>query len=284
MGDKVWMAQYVLGIEGVALLRHWLIGDEKIVEERLREICGICERLDEAPFSEVLEVPEMSVGEAYADWSKTYDTVANPLIEVEEPHVRLLIEEIEPSKALDAACGTGRHARYLRERGHMVVGVDGSAQMLEKARSRVPGADFRVGDLSDLPLGDESVDFAVCSLALAHLPELLPAIRELARVVRVGGRIVLSDIHPMFVALGAQALFRTAEGRFGFARNYYHPHSTYLDSFEAAGLRLRRCLEPLLTEADAAMIDSNSLIPAGARRAALVGLPGVLIWELELPK
>ena len=54
---------------------------------------------------------------------------------------------------------------------------------------------------------------AVSLLALIHLPDLGPAIRELARVVRVGGRIVVSDIHPMFVALGAQALFRAEEGR-----------------------------------------------------------------------
>jgi len=283
MRKNVRVAQFALGMEGLGLLRQWLVGEEKDIEDRIRRICGMCERLDEPPLSEVLEVSELGVGEAYADWSKTYDTAPNPLIDIEESYVYAVLDGIEPGNALDAACGTGRHARYLRERGHMVVGVDGSPEMLDKARARVPGADFRVGDLSDLPLQDASVDLAVCSLALTHLPNLGPPIRELARVVRAGGRIVLSDIHPIYVALGGQALFQKTDGRLGFARNYYHPHSVYLESFEAAGLRLRRCQEPLLTDAETAALDRPSLIPEGARGSAMVGLPSLLIWELEPP-
>src|SRR5690606_42106714 len=59
---------------------------------------------------------------------------------------------------------------------------------------------------------DASVDAAVCGLALVHLPDLRPAFAELARVVRPGGRIVVSGVHPFLVALGWQAQFTAADG------------------------------------------------------------------------
>ena len=94
--------------------------------------------------------------------------------------------------------------------------------MLEKARTRVPDAEFRIGELAALGLDAGSVDLAVCSLALTHLADPAPAIAELARVVRPGGHIVLSDIHPCWVALGAQAAFRDVDERRGYVQNHVH--------------------------------------------------------------
>jgi SAM-dependent methyltransferase len=98
-------------------------------------------------------------------------------------------------------------ATRLTASGHRTAGVDCSAAMLAIARRKVPQADFRIGDLTRLPLQDGSVDVAVCALALTHRPDPEPAIAELARVVRPGGTIVLSDAHPAFVQLQGQALF-----------------------------------------------------------------------------
>jgi ubiquinone/menaquinone biosynthesis C-methylase UbiE len=120
----------------------------------------------------------------------------------------LLLGKLEPGSALDAACGTGRQAAVLAELGHRVLGVDATPEMLERARERVPQAEFRIGSLTDLPAESASFDLAVCSLALTHLEEPAPAIAELARAVRPAGRIVISDVHPTWIALGAQAAYR----------------------------------------------------------------------------
>jgi len=77
------------------------------------------------------------------------------------------LDALPPGTALDAACGTGRHARYLHARGHRVIGVDASPAMLEVAREALPDADLRLGNLTALPLETASVDLAVCSLAAA---------------------------------------------------------------------------------------------------------------------
>ena len=122
-----------------------------------------------------------------------------------------------PSTVLDAACGSGRHSVDLATRGHAVIGVDQSLEMLTLAREKVPDGRFLPGDLSALPLDDASVDAALCALALVHVVDVRQAIGELARVVRPGGRIVITDVHPVLVMLGWQAQFPTVDGR-GFMR------------------------------------------------------------------
>lgn len=115
-----------------------------------------------------------------------------------------------PGVALDAACGTGRYTEYLAGRGHQVIGVDSSPDMLAHARTRVPNADLRQGDLHLLPVPDDHVDIVVCALALTHLPDVGPAITEFARVLRPGGHLVITDVHHELVALGSVPRVRSA--------------------------------------------------------------------------
>ena len=61
--------------------------------------------------------------------------------------VREIVETLPVGVALDAACGTGRYAEFLAERGHRVIGVDGSPDMLARACTRVPPGEFLLGDL-----------------------------------------------------------------------------------------------------------------------------------------
>jgi SAM-dependent methyltransferase len=76
--------------------------------------------------------------------------------------------------------GTGRHSAHLVELGHRVIGVDSSPDMLDRARERVPQAEFITGELHQLPFPDDHFDLAVCSLALTHVRDLGP--RPLGRL------------------------------------------------------------------------------------------------------
>lgn len=82
-----------------------------------------------------------------------------------------------------------------------MIGVDSSEAMLPRARSKLPGVDFRLGELTALPLEDGHVVGAVCALPLSHLQEIGPAISELVRVLRPGGRLVVSNSHPFATAI-----------------------------------------------------------------------------------
>ena len=72
--------------------------------------------------------------------------------------------------ALDAACGTGRHAAYLAQLGHQVIGVDSSPEMLAVAREKLPDVEIHLADLNALPVADDGVDVVVCAFALTHVP------------------------------------------------------------------------------------------------------------------
>jgi len=154
--------------------------------------------------------------------------------------------------------------------------------MLALARRRSPGAHFREGRLEALPFDDDNFDLAVCALALTHLPALGPPVSELARVVRPGGRLVLTGMHPMLSALGGDALFSHPDGQPLFVRESTHLHCGWLEAFAATGLHVRACAEPAWRADTAAMIGKAARRIPEALEQALVGLPCVLVWELEV--
>jgi SAM-dependent methyltransferase len=96
----------------------------------------------------------------------------------------------------DLGCGTGALAAALAARVRKVVAVDQSAEMLRAARRRLAGAanvEIHDARLEALPLRDASCDAAVAVLVLSYLPEPAAALREAARVLRPGGRLVVVE-------------------------------------------------------------------------------------------
>lgn len=89
--------------------------------------------------------------------------------------------------ALDTACSTGRFVRILADLDHGAVGVDGSADMLQLARGRVPEGDFHMGSVGQLPLADRSVEVAACAPTLNHASQLGPVFAE--AIKGLGARI-----------------------------------------------------------------------------------------------
>ena len=273
------IGELLLGIEGLALLRLSLTGEVAEQRERVNEIRLILQRIDDSrEFAEFLNEPEYNISEGYQLWSETYDRPLR-LFPIEEPIMHRLLDTFPPSLVLDAACGTGRYSVHLFHRGHQIIGVDQSPAMLARAKKKLPSGDFRRGDLSALPLDSGSVDGVVCALSMIHLNDIEGAISELARVVRPGGRVIISDVHPFLILLGWRAQFRAPTGNEGFMRLNAHLPSDYCHAFTAAGLHVRTCYEPLLTE-EAAVTFSPDHFP-DANRAAFGGLPGVIVWDTE---
>jgi ArsR family transcriptional regulator len=98
----------------------------------------------------------------------------------------------------DLGCGTGFLSTALAHRGARVIAVDHSARMLAAARKGPlgRGVEFRRGELDALPLADGEVDAAFSNLVWHHLPDVAAAAREVFRVVKRGGTVVVSDLEP----------------------------------------------------------------------------------------
>lgn len=136
-------------------------------------------------------------------------------------------------RAIDVACGTGRLTIALAERVGpfgRVVGVDRSTGMIELARAAARDlvqVEFVVADALALPVEDGSFDAATIAFGLRNLPDFEAGFRELARVVRPGGRVVCLELTQPRPAIWAKT-FRALFGRLApLAGRLYGVGDTY---------------------------------------------------------
>lgn len=235
---------YLLGLEGIALLRAFAgEHDRDFTMARLAEIRALLDSSEE--LGEGAVVDPIPTTEGYGGWAESYDEPGNQLVDLEQPIVREIIDGLPARVALDAACGTGRHSAYLASSGHTVIGVDSSPAMLERARAKVPGGEFHVADLHDLPLPDNHVDLVLCALALMHVPNIEPVLAEFVRVLRPGGSLVISDRRNLIGKMGLPVVEQLPDGSFGYMPSWGRRTSEYLAAALPLGLQVRRCEEPL---------------------------------------
>jgi len=156
---------------------------------------------------------------------------------------------------LDVACGEGRVARELLKRGHRVVGVEGSPALAQAARDGEPPVEVHVADAAALPLDDASADLAVVSLALMNFDDPAAVVREIARVLRPGGRLVASLLHPLnsWGDAGDVGYFATTRygetliGRDGARMTLHDTHRplvAYTAALADVGFAIERLVEP----------------------------------------
>jgi ubiquinone/menaquinone biosynthesis C-methylase UbiE len=286
---------YLLGLEGIALLDAWAGDhDRAFTEARLAEIRRLLD--DERLRDRGVLVEQVSAVTVYEQVSAGYDADAGGgLFAADEPLVADCLAGREPGVALDAACGTGRFAEFLSRRGHRVIGVDSSPDMLARARRRVPEAGFHLAGLDRLPLPDDCVDVIVCALALEHVPRLDPVLAEFARVLRPGGDLVISDIHHELLTRGSAMTTRGPAGEPRIAPAYRHQLGEYLRAALNHGLQVKRCEEPRAastnqppTEPAAEIGDwqdwpysLRDYLPSAAQAAG--GRPHLVIWHFQMP-
>ncbi|MFC5909166.1 class I SAM-dependent methyltransferase [Streptacidiphilus monticola] len=197
--------------------------------------------------------------EAYAQENET--NLLNAYYE--RPAMLALAGDVAGRRILDAGCGSGPLFAALRDRGATVSGFDASTGMLELARRRLgPDADLRMAELGGgpLPYADDTFDDVVASLVLHYLEDWGPALAELHRVLKPGGRLIASVDHPFAITMmhrenGRQDGFDyfetarwTEEWTIGehtpLMSLWHRPLHATTDAFTAAGFRIKVISEP----------------------------------------
>ncbi len=136
-------------------------------------------------------------------------------------------------KVLDVACGPGIVACAAAQRAAHVTGIDLTPAMIAQARERqeslrLSNLDWRVSDAMKLPFAEGAFDVVLTRYSFHHMPDPLPVLREMKRVCRRGGRVVVIDATPTPETQAAYDRMETL-------RDPSHASALTLDQLRAVG-------------------------------------------------
>jgi SAM-dependent methyltransferase len=155
-----------------------------------------------------------SVKKGYERWARTYDGDPNPILALEERHLKPMLPPLKGKRVLDLACGTGRWLTWLMAAGAgSGVGIDSSLAMLDVAKLK-PNAQRRLvqADCGEIPFATGAFDLVVCSFAVSHIFDLQGMVCEVGRVATARADIFVSDLHPYAYGHGWHTGFRDSLG------------------------------------------------------------------------
>jgi SAM-dependent methyltransferase len=125
------------------------------------------------------------------------------------PQTFALLGDVTGKKTLDLGCGEGGYSRRLAQQGARVMGIDGSPTLIEFARQRAAQEQVAVThetrNANRLDgLADGSFDLALAAMSLMDVEDYGGAVREIHRVLRPGGELLMSVTHPCFDGRGSR--------------------------------------------------------------------------------
>jgi SAM-dependent methyltransferase len=172
------------------------------------------------------------------------------------PAIIDLAGDVAGRNILDAGCGAGPLAAALRERGAQITGFDSSPAMVALAERRL-GTDTKVlvADLAEpLPFSAGEFDDVVASLVLHYLEDWSGPLAELHRVLKPGGRLIISVNHPVirpvvypdedYFAISPYTEDYTFDGDTVYLTFWHRPLHAMTDAFTRAGFKISVISEP----------------------------------------
>jgi ubiquinone/menaquinone biosynthesis C-methylase UbiE len=140
----------------------------------------------------------MSSGEYFDSVAREWDTMQRSFFSEKVREKAFAVANIEEGRlAADIGAGTGFITEGLIKKGVRVIAVDQSKNMIEELREKVSKAtkiDFRVGSAEQLPIADETVDYVFANMLLHHVGSPPDAISEMTRILKPGGKIIITDL------------------------------------------------------------------------------------------
>jgi ubiquinone/menaquinone biosynthesis C-methylase UbiE len=164
-------------------------------------------------------------GELASEWAACYSDREPRTLSVKNlmARQRFALQMVEASlpygsKILDAGCGPGEMAVRLMERGYEVWGLDIAEPMIRHARERCGADRFRVGDIERIPFPDSTFDGVVCLGVLEYLDADARALSEVGRVLKPGGKAVVSTPNAICPFYQLDRVVTAGESLYAFAK------------------------------------------------------------------
>lgn len=147
--------------------------------------------------------------EGHRLWAATYDSDPNPLLALESRILTGSLGSLRGKRLLDLACGTGRWTVTARALGAEAFGMDLLPAMVARAQPKLDRpAPLVIGDCDRAPFRDGCFDIVILAFAIGYLAHRRRVWTELRRIVKPGGSVFLSDLHPEALRSGWTRSFR----------------------------------------------------------------------------
>ena len=137
----------------------------------------------------------------FNEWSKKYDRSILQFLVFSKSHnmfIRHIIQDNRIFRVLDIGCGTGEFALRLKgfKKDVNIFGIDISTEMIKIAKEKTKfnhDIDFKVGDVEDMPYDNNYFDYITCAHSFHHYPNKRKAVREMFRVLKDDGKVMIID-------------------------------------------------------------------------------------------
>ena len=212
----------------------------------------------------------IAADEAYARWAPSYDETPNPLTALEQRLLVPVLGDFAGRDIVDLGCGTGRWLKRLETLlPRSLAGVDSSGGMLAEAARKCLHSTSLIGaDCRSTPLAAGSADLVLASFLLSYLDNIDRFAAEAARILRTGGTLIVSDVHPDTRSYGWRRTFKTSGGRFEIATLLYSL-ARLVDCMKDAGLNLEQMNEAAFGEQEAEIFRDHGMAEEYARVESL---------------
>ncbi|MEJ8818097.1 class I SAM-dependent DNA methyltransferase [Lacibacter sp. H407] len=180
------------------------------------------------------------VQQAYNSWAQQYDSNENKTRDLEAKSLRETLAPLTFAHCLEIGCGTGKNTVWLLEKAATVTAVDLSEEMLSKAKEKITGSNvsFVQADIMQpWTFATKAYDLVGFSLILEHIEELQPVFAKVAAVLKSGGYLYISELHPFKQYNGSKARFETANGT-QVVTCFNHHISDFINAAKTTGFEL----------------------------------------------
>jgi cytosine/adenosine deaminase-related metal-dependent hydrolase/ubiquinone/menaquinone biosynthesis C-methylase UbiE len=233
--------------------------------------------------SELRPAPRVSAKDGYRLVSAVYDTEPNPMLSLEQRFLERLLPPLQGLDVVDLGCGTGRWlARLAEKEPRSLVGVDLSSEMLFQAKRKLHGAaNLVLADCCNIPFPRSSADLILCSFLESYIQDFATFAQQIRRLLRPGGAVFLSDLHPRTVAALSWRRGFNVKGRFVDIATYSRPIEEALRHFQALEIEAEVVLEPQFGDPEAVVFQRAGKTDA---LEAASGLPAIYILQLRVKR
>jgi malonyl-CoA O-methyltransferase len=217
---------------------------------------------------------------AYSLWAKTWESDPSAIVALESRWIAPWLSNLNGQVVVDLSCGSGRWLTHAQRQGATVFGTDLCPEMLLQAWQK-PGLAGRLAlaDTRRLPLASGCADLTLCALSLGHLSPMESALAEMARIVRPGGSLIVTDFYPAALVRGWKRTFRN-NGQLYEIETYPYTKERLIDCARENGLALQELLEPGFDEPERPIF-----VRAGKPELfeQVRGIPAVLLARWKRP-